>query len=274
MPGRCMPEWRGCKALFGLHVFFQAWSGQHRGAQHGTPHAAGSWRAGVGACCEGRPLAARPHQSNRCESDCGAGGERPAGERSTAASTPSAVVVSFGDRGGQGFKCDRRPTCACSELVRARHHRARPAARADRRTARPLARGYAAVSAKVRYKPLHATNPFHNDPALTGLVEESGRDAAWSRAGDPLDSTSPGGRRIRRSCFGPLPARLFALGVAGAQGCAPAPTTAASIRRTASLAVGVKVLAALKPAALDGAAGFEIPPLRRSSPAGPGGAPC
>jgi len=72
-----MAPWKGVQALFGLHVFSQAWRwGSIRGAQRRLT--ARSWRDG-GGCCWGRRQAPGP-TVDRCDLDCRPRvGERPAG---------------------------------------------------------------------------------------------------------------------------------------------------------------------------------------------------
>jgi len=180
-----------------------------------------SWRAGGGGAGR-RRHGARPHQSIDGDLDCGAGVVSGLQEAITSASDAlfSRWWFSFGGSRGQGHFNVIADHVRLLGTVPSRTPPCTPSCRGWDRRHRPGHLPAATGGEAKGALPLHPP-PVHNDPALTGLVKRPGRDAAWSRAGDPAGAALPGGGGFRRKLLRAAPGTIVSSGGAELQGCAP-----------------------------------------------------
>jgi len=125
-------------------------------------------------CWARRPFGQDPNQFDRCDLDCGAGGEAACRRRSAAASTPvSRLVVSFGGRGGKSFNVIADHVRLGLGTVRCLDTTVHAHCRLIEDTYQAiLAAALRRREAKVRYR-LHCTNPHsQTTPPSTAWLEE------------------------------------------------------------------------------------------------------
>jgi len=218
-----LADWRHegvAKPLFRPACVPSPGGGQQIGVRSGSLTAR-SWRAGV-RCWASGPWRQTP-PVDRAESGCGAGGEAGLPRRPISRRLERLQPwwsASGGSRGARLFNVNRRPSCACLEPFAVSTPRVHASCRAGNRRHRP---GHLP---RHGGEPRCATGaiapPVHNDPALTGLLEEGGRDAALEPTGDPAGAALPGGGGFRRTASG-RSGNDVPSGGGRAQGLRPAP---------------------------------------------------